>query len=90
MVIYVIYIESAWQLVGELPMSVFFQVLFPLPRGKEKKKHNVLSEILLISDCSKILHDVQLLNLDMFNFVVKRPVCILYCPLCWKCPIASF
>lgn len=37
MVIYVIYIESAWQLVGELPMSVFFQVLFPLPRGKEKK-----------------------------------------------------
>ena len=89
MVIYVMYIECAWHLVGELPMSVFFQVLFPLPQEKEKN-HNVLSEILLISDYSKILHDVQLLNLDMFNYVTNRPVCILYCPLCWKCPIASF
>lgn len=60
MVIYVIYIESAWQLV-ELPMLFSFpKSCFFATREKKKKKHNVLLEILLISDCSKILYDVQL------------------------------
>lgn len=49
MVIDVMCVQNAWRLVGEQQTSVLFLGLFTLPQ--EKRKSDVLSEILHVSGC---------------------------------------